>query len=275
MITAGSPSLNAPEYWWYTARARLLQTVLEPYAAGARRVLDVGSADGPSVGWLAASDLKVAMDIDPRGLVPGGVCGSATALPFADASFDVVAAFDVIEHCAPEALALSEAARVLAPGGVFLMSVPAYQWAWTDFDEANHHHRRYTRRRAVDAVTRAGFRVERATYAFGATFPAFAADRLPASGERAPCRRTRTGRHRARAPAGAPAGRAGAAARHPRRRAVAAHPRPAVRLLRRGRCPPGLTPTGLSARRARRPGPGRASRWRPASGPRRPAAPPP
>lgn len=178
MNTAGSPSLNAPEYWWYTARARLLQTVLEPYAAGARRVLDVGSADGPSVGWLAASDLKVAMDIDPRGLVPGGVCGSATALPFADASFDVVAAFDVIEHCAPEALALSEAARVLAPGGVFLMSVPAYQWAWTGFDEANHHHRRYTRRRAVDAVTGAGFRVERATYAFGATFPAFAADRL-------------------------------------------------------------------------------------------------
>lgn len=155
-----------------------VQTVLEPYAAGARRVLDVGSADGPSVGWLAASDLKVAMDIDPRGLVPGGVCGSATALPFADASFDVVAAFDVIEHCAPEALALSEAARVLAPGGVFLMSVPAYQWAWTAFDEANHHHRRYTRRRAVDAVTGAGLRVERATYAFGATFPAFAADRL-------------------------------------------------------------------------------------------------
>lgn len=178
MITAGSPSLNAPEYWWYTARARLLQTVLEPYAAGARRVLDVGSADGPSVGWLTASDLKVAMDIDPRGLVPGGVCGSATALPFAAASFDVVAAFDVIEHCAPEALALSEAARVLVPGGVLLMSVPAYQWAWTDFDEANHHHRRYTRRRAVDAVTGAGFRVERATYAFGATFPAFAADRL-------------------------------------------------------------------------------------------------
>ncbi len=178
MNTAGSPSLNAPEYWWYTARARLLQTVLEPYAAGARRVLDVGSADGPSVGWLAASDLKVAMDIDPRGLVPGGVCGSATALPFADASFDVVAAFDVIEHCAPEALALSEAARVLAPGGVFLMSVPAYQWAWTGFDDANHHHRRYTRRRAVDAVTGAGLRVERATYAFGATFPAFAADRL-------------------------------------------------------------------------------------------------
>lgn len=178
MNTAGSPSLNAPEYWWYTARARLLQTVLEPYAAGARRVLDVGSADGPSVGWLAASDLKVAMDIDPRGLAPGGVCGSATALPFADASFDVVAAFDVIEHCAPEALALSEAARVLAPGGVFLMSVPAYQWAWTAFDEANHHHRRYTRRRAVDAVTGAGLRVERATYAFGATFPAFAADRL-------------------------------------------------------------------------------------------------
>ncbi len=176
--TTGSPSLAVPDYWWYVARTRLLERVGGDYARGAKRVLDVGSADGPSVGWLRATERKVAMDIDPRGLEPGGVCGSATAMPFAAGSFDVVAAFDVIEHCEPEAEALAEVSRVLAPGGVFLMSVPAYQWAWTSFDEANHHHRRYTRGRAVRAVERAGLVVERATYAFGATFPMFAADRL-------------------------------------------------------------------------------------------------
>ena len=86
------------------------------------------------------------LDIDPRGLEPGGVCGSALALPFGDATFDVVCAFDVVEHCEPEALALAELARVLKPGGRLLISVPAYQWAWTEFDEENGHHRRYTRR---------------------------------------------------------------------------------------------------------------------------------
>ena len=99
-------------------------------------------------------------------------------LPFGSASFDVVAAFDVIEHCDPEDRALAEVSRVLKPGGKFLMSVPAYQWAWTAHDEHNGHHRRYTRNRAVAAVTRAGLDVERATYMFAGTFPVFAADRL-------------------------------------------------------------------------------------------------
>jgi SAM-dependent methyltransferase len=178
MTTPGSPSLSSPDYWWYVARTRLLRSAIGGFAENAKVVLDVGSADGPSVGWLSAAERKVSMDIDPRGLPPGGVCGSATALPFASGIFDLVAAFDVIEHCDPEELALGEIARVLTPGGVLLMSVPAYQWAWTSFDVANHHHRRYTRARAVRAAEKAGLEVERATYAFASTFPMFAADRL-------------------------------------------------------------------------------------------------
>lgn len=175
---AGSPSIGEPEYWWYRARAELLQVALQDYVGQPTRVLDVGSADGPSVGWLRGQGARVALDLDPRGLAPGDVCGSALALPFPDATFDLVAAFDVIEHCEPEAAALGEALRVLRPGGVLLMSVPAYQWAWTAFDDHNHHHRRYTRPRATAAVRAAGFEVLRASYLFAGTFPFFAADRL-------------------------------------------------------------------------------------------------
>lgn len=174
----GSASIENPDYWWYVARADLLRSALGPYAGDAARVLDVGSADGPSVGWLRGSELHVSLDIDPRGLAPGGVCGSALALPFRDGAFDLVSAFDVVEHCEPEAVAVGELARVLRPGGRLLISVPAYQWAWSDFDEENGHHRRYTRKRAVAAVERAGLEVERATYAFASVFPLFAAERL-------------------------------------------------------------------------------------------------
>lgn len=177
-LVVGSPSIEQPDYWWYRARSDLLRLVMEPHVGRPDRVLDVGSADGPSVGWLRGHGHRVAMDLDPRGLAPGDVCGSALALPFASASFDVVAAFDVVEHCAPEADALAEVARVLAPGGRLLMSVPAYTWAWTSFDDLNHHHRRYTRRRASAAVAAAGLEVVRSTYAFTGTFPFFAADRL-------------------------------------------------------------------------------------------------
>ena len=174
----GSASIAAPEYWWYRARADLLRIALGGYVVDAERVLDVGSADGPSVGWLQATGRKTALDIDPRGLGPGGVCGSALRLPFRSGCFHVVAAFDVLEHCEPEAVALAELARVLAPGGRLLLSVPAYEWAWTDFDEENGHHRRYTRRRLVRAVEGAGLQVERTTYAFTSVFPFFAAERL-------------------------------------------------------------------------------------------------
>lgn len=177
--SGGSPSIAQSDYWWYRARTRILETVMKPYVGTPRRLLDVGSADGPSVTWLAGTaEHHVSLDVDPRGLPDGGVCGSAAGLPFADDSFDVVAAFDVIEHCEPEITALTEIARVLAPGGRLLMSVPAYNWAWTSHDVHNHHFRRYTRRRAVAAVRAAGLAPVRATYGFAGTFPVFAAQRL-------------------------------------------------------------------------------------------------
>jgi SAM-dependent methyltransferase len=174
----GSASIRTPDYWWYVARADLLETALRSHVEGAGLTLDLGSADGPSASWLRdAVQRTVSLDVDPRGLGSDGVCGSALALPFADGTFEVVSAFDVIEHCEPEATALSEVRRVLRPGGKLVMSVPAYTWAWSDFDVANGHHRRYTRARAVAAVEAAGFTVQRATHGFATVFPMFAAER--------------------------------------------------------------------------------------------------
>lgn len=173
-----SGSIAQPDYWWYRAREELLREVLGEFVGEPRTVLDVGSADGPSVRWMAGLGQRVPLDTDLAALPPGGVCGSALALPFADESFDVVAAFDVVEHCEPESQALAEMARVLRPGGRLLLSVPAYQWAWTDFDVVAGHHRRYTRSRLAGAVRRSGLEVQRTTHVFAGTFPAFAAERL-------------------------------------------------------------------------------------------------
>lgn len=175
----GSASIDRPDYWWYRAREVLLEAALGGYPDRPQRVLDVGSADAPSVSWLSSERPPYSLDLDPRGLQQGrGVCGSAERLPFADDSFDVVGAFDVIEHCADERGALTEIRRVLAPDGRLLLSVPAYSWAWSDHDVRAGHHRRYTRRRLVRALENAGFHVDRASHGFAGTFPFFTAERV-------------------------------------------------------------------------------------------------
>lgn len=175
----GSSSIGQPDYWWFRARTELLRAALGDFVGTPTRLLDVGSADGPSVSWLHGDHQRVAIDLDPRGLTPGrDVCASALALPFASDTFDVVGAFDVIEHCEPEARAVAELARVLTPGGRLLASVPAYSWAWTDHDVQAGHHRRYTLRRLVAAVEASGLTVRRSTYGFAGVFPFFAAERL-------------------------------------------------------------------------------------------------
>lgn len=174
----GSPSIHNPDYWWFTARSKILENALTAYVNSTDKVLDVGSADGPSAAWLKAKADTISMDMDPRGLDEHGVVGSVMDIPFADATFDVVSAFDVIEHCSDEALALAEVNRVLKPGGLFLMSVPAYEWAWTSHDTLNDHHRRYNKVRVRRALLQADLEIVRATYFFASVFPFFAADRL-------------------------------------------------------------------------------------------------
>jgi len=174
----GSSSLSQKGYWWHRARTDLLEVVMSPHLETPRRTLDVGSADAPSVSWMRGDQQHVTLDLIPEGLVPGqGVCGSATQLPFADETFDVVSAFDVVEHCADDSRAVGELARVLVPTGRMLLSVPAYQWAWSDHDVRAGHHRRYTRPQLERLVEAAGLEVVRATYAFGGVFPIFLAER--------------------------------------------------------------------------------------------------
>lgn len=173
----GSSSVDQPDYWWHRARAGLLEAALGGFLGRPADVLDVGSADGPSVGWMRGEH-QLSVDLDPRGLAPGrGVLASLEALPFADESFDVVGAFDVVEHCPDEARALAEVVRVLRPGGRLLCSVPAYEWAWTDHDVRAGHHRRYTRRRLLSAVVGAGLEPLRCTHGFAGVFPLFALER--------------------------------------------------------------------------------------------------
>jgi SAM-dependent methyltransferase len=72
------------------------------------------------------------------------VQASAEALPFGDNSFDGVGLFDVLEHLKEPDICLTEVSRVVRPGGLVLITVPAYRWLWSPHDELVGHERRYT-----------------------------------------------------------------------------------------------------------------------------------
>lgn len=179
-----NPFTGNGDYWWYRVKANILEKFFGNHVKADDLVLDIGSADGPAVKFiesrLGPKGKKTAMDIESEGLGEDDILGSVEDIPVESGSFDIVSAFDVIEHVKNEAKGLDEIFRVLKPGGHVFISVPAYQWAWSKHDEELHHYRRYTRGRLEVAVRQAGFVEAETSYGFFGTFPIFALQRLKA-----------------------------------------------------------------------------------------------
>jgi ubiquinone/menaquinone biosynthesis C-methylase UbiE len=165
---------QAQDHWWYRARRALVTQMLAGELPPTARVIDVGCGTGDNLAALdsAAGGPVVGVELSPyairhaprspRGEVRVGVA-RAEHLPFPDACADLVTSMDVIEHLDDDA-ALADYHRVLRPGGKLLLTVPAYQWLWSDHDVWAAHRRRYSRRTLLAAVERGGFRPRRVTY---------------------------------------------------------------------------------------------------------------
>lgn len=85
------------------------------------------------------------------------VLGTISALPFADASFDLICALDVIEHVDDDQRALAELSRVAAPVATLLLSMPLHPQWWTPFDDFVGHRRRYEATEIQSLLSRYGF----------------------------------------------------------------------------------------------------------------------
>jgi len=178
--------------WWYRAlHARIVAAL-----AGVRgRVLDAGCGTG---GLLAA--LRAARpDLDLAGLewAPEAAAraraksaapvarGSVNALPFAHAAFDAAVTADVLCHGAVDpAAALADLHRVLRPGGLLVVNMPAYRWLLSAHDRRVHNVRRWTAGETASALHEAGFADVRARYWNGLLLPLMVLQRkLLARGE--------------------------------------------------------------------------------------------
>jgi len=94
-----------------------------------------------------------------RGRGANAVRGLVSSLPFPDSAFDLVCAFDIVEHVDDDDGALSELSRVAAPRAAFLLSVPLHPSHWSAFDDFVGHRRRYQPERLLDKLAGHGFSV--------------------------------------------------------------------------------------------------------------------
>jgi SAM-dependent methyltransferase len=165
---------------------RLLDSSFTPRNDGRNpRILDVGCGTGTMVRELRRYGRAQGIDADEaavhfsrkRGIeevehVPEG------PLPFEDASFALVTALDVIEHVEDDRGLIRELSRILAPGGMLLVTVPAFKFLWGPQDEISHHKRRYTAPEVKELLRSARFEVARLSYFNTLLFPAIAVVRL-------------------------------------------------------------------------------------------------
>jgi len=119
--------------------------LLAPLAAAARARLEIGAGMRPrapieGTHFVDLSRPAVQALRDAGGLAAAGEIG---ALPYPDATFDLVCAFDIVEHVSDDGHALAEIARVTRPGAAVVLSLPLYMHAWTFFDDLVGHRRRY------------------------------------------------------------------------------------------------------------------------------------
>lgn len=180
-------------YWWHRARRRIIEHLLDRALQGdGLRILDVGAGTGATSKALERYGRVLAVDASPEAVTIARQRGldvarmDARKLAFPDAVFDLVVALDVIEHLQDDAAAAGELRRVLKPGGVLLVTVPAYQWLWSSHDVANNHWRRYRRRELRRLLRGANLDVEVCSYVMMSMLIPAAAYRLL---ERLPGRR--------------------------------------------------------------------------------------
>lgn len=174
-------------HFWFRARNELIIHVLRRYFPQARNMLEIGCGTGYVLRGVAQRLPQLRMsgsEIFLEGLsfakqrVPGADLFQMDArqIPFVD-EFDLIGAFDVIEHIVEDERVLREIHRALKPGGGAVFTVPQHPALWSAQDESACHVRRYRRRELAHKLRAAGFRVVFSTSFVSLLLPLLAASR--------------------------------------------------------------------------------------------------
>jgi SAM-dependent methyltransferase len=177
----------AEEHWYYQSKAAAMCL----YVKGIRKslVLDVGAGSGFFTKFLLRhTPAQTGLCVDTGYASDSDEEYAGKLLQFrrscTDVAADLVLLMDVLEHVKDDAELLAEYAEKVPSGARFLITVPAFQWLWSDHDVFLEHHRRYDIQQLEAIVSRVGLGVQRSSYYFGFVLPIAGVLRLRVSPRR-------------------------------------------------------------------------------------------
>jgi SAM-dependent methyltransferase len=174
-------------HWWFVGRRTLVLDQIAQLYGGRNdlQILDVGCGTGLNMRYLGRYGGVTGADLSTEGLHYCRTRGHRRLvltplerLPFAEDTFDLVTALDIMEHLDDDLIGFEEIRRVLKPGGRVIVLVPAYRFLWSLQDEVSHHRRRYIAPQLRKVMKRSGLTIERLTYANTLLFPIVLGGRL-------------------------------------------------------------------------------------------------
>jgi SAM-dependent methyltransferase len=159
--------------FWFRARSRLIVSTVRERFPDARSFFELGCGSGvvlaalhegnPQLRLVGGDLYSEGLEIARRRLPDVELVElDGRALPYEEA-FDVIGAFDVLEHIDDDENVLRQMVRAVRPGGGVFILVPQHPWLWSTYDEVVEHRRRYTRGDLVAKARRAGVQVDHVT----------------------------------------------------------------------------------------------------------------
>jgi SAM-dependent methyltransferase len=176
------------DHFWFRARNELILWALDKYFPKASTLMEIGCGTGFVLNGIAERNPEIQLvgsEIFTAGLqfaarrLPRVELFQMDArnLPYVE-EFDVVGAFDVIEHIKEDESVLHNIFRAVKPGGGCLVTVPQHKWLWSQIDVQACHQRRYDAEELREKMIKAGFRLERITSFVSLLLPAMAMTRI-------------------------------------------------------------------------------------------------
>lgn len=153
--------------WWFRSRNKLIIWALRRYFPRAKNFHEIGCGTGfillgikqslPDL-FLSGSDLFIEGLACAEKRLPGVTLfqSDARKIPFEE-EFDIISAFDVLEHIQEDGEVLVQMFKASKRGGGIMVTVPQHPFLWSRVDEHSFHKRRYTRKELVRKATQAGF----------------------------------------------------------------------------------------------------------------------